>query len=326
MKSLNEDLKTGQFKQIYLLYGEETYLKRQYKERFMKAMVSEGDTMNCAYYEGKGTNPKEIIDLAETLPFFAERRLIVLENTGFLKNATPELAEYVKDMPETTYMIFIETELDKRGKLYKAIKEKGRIVELARQDERTLIRWILGIVKKEGKQMTESAALHFLSKVGTDMEKIQRELEKLFCYTMYHTEITIKEIDEVCVTQVSNHIFDMVDAVATKNQKKALAYYYDLLALKEPPMRILFLLTRQFRILMQIKELERLNYAPKEMATKVGILPFLVGKYRAQARPFSMEELKEILEAGVTAEEEVKTGKIGDVLSVEMFLIQYSRK
>lgn len=70
MKSLNEDLKTGQFKQIYLLYGEEAYLKKLYKNRFVKAMVPEGDTMNYRYFEGKNTNPKEIIDLAETLPFF----------------------------------------------------------------------------------------------------------------------------------------------------------------------------------------------------------------------------------------------------------------
>lgn len=324
MKSLNEDLKTGQFKQIYLLYGEEAYLKKQYKDRFVKAMLPEGDTFNYAYYEGKGVNPKEIIDLAETLPFFAERRLIVMENTGFLKNACPELADYVKQMPETTNMIFIEEELDKRGKLYKAIKDKGRIVELTRQDERTLMRWILGMAKKEGKQMTESAAAYFLGKVGNDMENIQKELEKLFCYTLNYNEITIKEIDEICTTQISNHIFDMVDAVALKEQRKALDYYYDLLALKEPPMRILFLLTRQFRILLQIKELEKKGIAPKEMAAKVGIMPFLIGKYRAQAKPFTVKELREILEAGVTAEEDVKTGKVGDVLSVEMFLIRYS--
>lgn len=85
MKSLNEDLKTGQFKQIYLLYGEENYLKKQYKERFVKAMLPDGDTMNYAYYEGKGVDIKEVIDLAETLPFFAERRLLVFENTGFSK-------------------------------------------------------------------------------------------------------------------------------------------------------------------------------------------------------------------------------------------------
>ena len=83
MKNLNADLKSGQFKQVYLLYGEEGYLKKQYKDRFIKAMLPDGDTMNYAYYEGKNTDVKEVIDLAETLPFFAERRLIVFENTGF---------------------------------------------------------------------------------------------------------------------------------------------------------------------------------------------------------------------------------------------------
>ena len=102
MKSLNEDLKTGQFKQIYLLYGEENYLKKQYKERFVKAMLPDGDTMNYAYYEGKGVDIKEVIDLAETLPFFAERRLLVFENTGFFKSSGADLADYVKEMPQTT--------------------------------------------------------------------------------------------------------------------------------------------------------------------------------------------------------------------------------
>ena len=81
------------------------------------------------------------------------------------------------------------------------------------------------------------------------MENLGQELEKLFCYCMNHTEITAADIDEICTTQIGNHIFDMVDAVAAKEQKKALDYYYDLLTLKEPPMRILYLLTRQFRIL-----------------------------------------------------------------------------
>lgn len=326
MKSLNEDLKTGQFKQIYLLYGEEAYLKKQYRDRFVKAMVPEGDTMNYTCFEGKNTNPKAVIDLAETLPFFAERRLIVLENTGFLKNATPELAEYVKEMPETTSMIFVEEELDKRGKLYKAIKDKGHIVELKRQDDKTLVRWIAGLAKKEEKQMSEAAARYFLGKVGNDMENIQRELEKLFCYCMYKTEILVPDIDEICTTQISNHIFDMVDAVANKEQKKALDYYYDLLSLKEPPMRILYLLTRHFRILMEVKEMESLGFGQKEIASKVGIMPFLVGKYRAQAKAFSRKEMRNIVEAGVQAEENVKTGKMGDTLSVELFLVQYSRK
>ena len=184
MKSLNEDLKTGKFKQIYLLYGEEAYLKKQYKERFVKAMLPVGDTMNYACYEGKNTDIKEVIDLAETLPFFAERRLILFEDTGFFKSSGSDLADYISDMPETTCFIFIENEVDKRSKLYKAVKAKGHIVELGVQDENTLRRWVQGLVKKEGKTMAQGDVAYFLNKVGTDMENITKELEKLVCYAM----------------------------------------------------------------------------------------------------------------------------------------------
>ena len=76
MKSIDEDIKTGQFQNIYLLYGEEAYLKRQYKEKLLKAMVTEGDTMNFSAYEGKDIAQGELIDLAETLPFFASSLIL----------------------------------------------------------------------------------------------------------------------------------------------------------------------------------------------------------------------------------------------------------
>lgn len=148
MKSINEDIKTGQLKDVYLLYGEESYLKKQYKEKLVKAVLPEGDTMNYAYYEGKGISVTELIDLAETMPFFAERRLILVENSGFFKNAEPTLADYIKKMPDTVCFVFVENEVDKRGKMYKAVKDKGRAVELGRQDEKTLLYWIAGIVKR----------------------------------------------------------------------------------------------------------------------------------------------------------------------------------
>lgn len=220
MKSLNEDLKTGQFKQIYLLYGEEAYLKKQYRDRLTKALLPEGDTMNFAHFEGKGVDVKSVIDLSETLPFFAERRLIVFDNTGFFKSAGADLADYIKEMPDTTYYIFVEDEIDKRSKLFKAVKSKGRVVELPFQDESTLKRWVAGKIRNENKQVTEQTILYFLNKVGTDMENITKELEKLFSYTMEKTDITKEDVDAICVTQIANHIFDMVNAVAEKQQKK----------------------------------------------------------------------------------------------------------
>ncbi len=355
MKSLNEDIKSGSFKNVYLLYGEEAYLKKQYKDRMTKAMLPDGDTMNYAYYEGKGINPAEIIDLAETMPFFAGRRLIVVENSNFFKSAAPELADYMKNIPETTCFLFVENEVDKRGKMYKAVKEKGRIVEMGRQDEKTLLYWIAGMVKKEGRQIKESTARYLVSKTGTDMENLEKELEKLFSYTMpdmhgsvsegtaareggdrreagnagneekdEKAEITVEDIDAICTTQISNKIFDMIEAVAAKQQKKALNYYYDLLALKEPPMRILYLLARQFRLLLQVKDLMERGNDKAQIAKTAKLHPFVAGKYMQQCRTFGRAELREIMEEAAGTEELVKTGRLNDVMSVEIFIVKFS--
>lgn len=324
MKSLNEDIKTGQFKNVYLLFGEEDYLKKQYKNRLTKAILPDGDTMNYAYYEGKGIPVPEIIDLAETMPFFAERRLIVIENSNFFKNATPELADYIKGMPETACFLFVENEVDKRGKLYKAVKDKGRIVELGRQDEKTLVMWLAGQMKRESKRVQESTLKYLLSKTGTDMENLEKELEKLFCYTIDREEIFAEDVDAICTEQITNKIFEMVEAVANKQQKKALDYYYDLLALKEPPMRILYLLTRQFRLLLEVQTLVKRGYGKKQVAETAGIHPFVAGKYIEQCRNFSKEELHSIMEEAAELEECVKTGRLNDTMSVEIFIVKYS--
>jgi DNA polymerase III delta subunit len=324
MKSLNEDIKSGKFKNVYLLYGEEAYLKKQYKDRMKKAIIPDGDTMNYAYYEGKGINPAELVDLAETMPFFADLRLIVVENSGFFKNSATELADYIKSMPDTVCLLFIENEVDKRGKMYKAVKDRGRIVEMGRQDEKTLLYWIAGNVKKEGRQIKESTARYLVSKTGTDMENLEKELEKLFSYTIGQEEITAADIDDICTTQISNKIFDMIEAVAAKRQKQALNYYYDLLALKEPPMRILYLLARQFKLLLEVKDLMGRGNDKARIAKTAKLHPFVAGKYMQQCRTFTKAELRDIMEEAASTEEMVKTGRLNDVMSVEIFIVKFS--
>ncbi len=324
MKGLNEDLKNGQFSTIYLLYGDESYLKKMYKDRLTKGIMGDGDQMNYNYFEGKGINTNELIDIGETLPFFAPRRLIVIENSGFFKNANVELAEYLRDLPETTYFLFIENEVDKRGKMFKSVKDKGRIVELGTQDLQTLTRWVASLIKKENKKVEEKTVRFLIEKVGEDMQRLQGELEKLISYTYGNDVITMADVDAICVTQISNQIFDMVNAVADKRQKQALEYYYELLALKEPPMRILFLLARQFRILYQVKSYDGKGYSNKEIASKLGIQPFIVTKCTSQARRFSLPLLRSIVEDAVETEQAVKTGRLTDKLGVELFIVKYS--
>lgn len=321
MQRINNDIKQNNFKQIYLLYGEERYLKKQYTDRLHKAMCNEGDSMNTHFYEGKDISVGEIIDLAETLPFLSERRVIFISNSNLFKSGGEKMAEYLASPNETTYFVFTESEVDKRSKLFKAVQNNGCVVEFGVQDENTLKRWIAGIVGRDNKKIAERTVTLFLTKTGTDMENIQMELEKLLCYCMDRDVITDEDVEAVCVNRISNHIFDMVNAIASGNTKEALSLYYDLLALKEPAMRILFLIARQYNLLLQTKELKQKGFSDKDIASKIGVPPFVAGKYVAQASRFKTSDLKAFVKRCVETEEAVKTGHMNDVISVEMLIV-----
>lgn len=324
MKSVTEDIRSSSFKPVYLFYGEEAYLKQQYKNRLRDAILPEGDTINLSIYSGKGIDVKEVIAQAETMPFFAEHRLLLIEESGFFKNASPQLAEYIPSIPEGTILLFVENEVDKRGKLYKAVKAKGRVVEFGAQDEKTLTKWILGILKQEDKQITRSAMALFLERTGTGMERIRQELEKLICYCLDKDAIDEDDVRVVCSSQTENKIFDMINAMAEKKQKRAMELYYDLLALKEPPMRILYLITRQFNLLMQVKELRQEGYDGKTIGERLKMAGFIVRNCMRQAEYFTLERLKDAVNDCVEMEEALKTGRMNDVMSVELLLVKYS--
>ena len=321
MQRINDDIKQGNFKQVYLLYGEERYLRRQYTERLKKALCGTGDDMNTHFYEGKGLPVGEIIDLAETLPFFSERRVIFISNSGLFKSGGEQMAEYLASPAETCVFVFTESEVDKRSKLYKTVQSKGCAAEFSVQDENTLKRWIAGILAREGKRITESTVQLFLTKTGTDMENIQMELEKLVCYCMDKEIVTNEDVEAICTNRISNHIFDMINAIAARQTQTALQLYYDLLALKEPPMRILFLIARQCNLLLQVKELKSRGFDNKAIAPKIGVPPFVAGKYAAQAGQFRTSVLKNAVKQCVEAEEAVKTGRMNDMMSVELLIL-----
>ncbi len=326
MKNILEDIKQNSFKNIYLLYGEEVYLKHQYRDKLLKALDVEEDTMNFAKYAGKGISENEIIDLAETIPFFAEHRVILLEDSGFCKNATDKLPDYVKELPEYLIMILVESEVDKRNRLYKAIAKAGRATEFITQKEDALLTWIARMLGKEEKKITKGDAQYLLSRTGMDMSNISSEVEKLICYTLDRTVVTREDIEAICSEQIENRIFEMIRAVTERRQEQALALYYDLLALKEPPMRILYLIGRQYNQMLQVKEMSDNGNGLQEISSKLGIQSFLVRNYLNYGRQYSAKELLNRVQVCTETEEAVKTGRMTDALSVELLIVQFSSK
>ena len=325
MKTIDNDIKNQELKRAYLLYGTEGYLIRQYRDKLKKAFFPDGDTMNLSVFQGENCNVEEIRDLADTLPFFADWRLIVIEGSGWCKKGGEEFAEYLPDAPESTYFLFVEEEVDKRSKLYKAITKIGNAVEFVPQTDETLSKWVLARLKREGKGITKQAYQLFIEKTGTDMENIDKELEKLICYTLDRDNIEVSDVEAITTEQTQSKVFEMVDAIAAHQQKKALDLYYDLLSLHEAPMRIMYLITRQFNMMLLVKSMINKGVGQKEIAQTIGSPEWAVRKYQSQCRPYSLEQLKQAIKDGTRYEEDVKTGKLDDQLAVELFIVQYSK-
>lgn len=323
MEKINADIKANEFKPVYLLYGDEPYLKKQYEDKLIKAVVSD-DTMNYSFFDKESVSVKEIMSIGDTLPFFAEKRLIVVENSGFFKSSNDELAMYIKNMPDYLVIIFVEEQIDKRNKLYKSVSETGYVSEMNAQPVSVLTKWIKGLFNAENKEITGEAVTCLLDRSGASMNLIKQEIEKLVTYVDKSPVIEKHDVEAVCSTQTVSRIFEMISAIGEKNQQKALNLYYDLLTLKEKPMSILFLIVRQFNGILQVSQGLSQGKNNSAMAKEIGIQPFLVGKYASCARKFTPEILYSALKYCAQVEEDVKSGKLIDRIAVEMIIIKYS--
>ena len=319
MKKLNADMKTGNFEHVYLFCGDETFLKRSYKNR-MKAAVCGGNDMNLSCYEGKDIDEGNVIDTAESMPFFAEHRLIVIENSGWLKSSHERIAEYLGHINESTVILFIEEEADKRNKVYKRIKEHGYICEMNHPTPKELSSWAAGILAREGRSITAGDMDIFLSRTGNDMERIRTELDKLISYTEGRDRITEEDITAITSETEVGRVFDMVRAITDRKTEEAMALYEDLLALKEPPLRIIFLIARQFNQLLVIKDLLSAGKGRDDIAAAMKLTPYIAGKLIQQVRPYDRNTLLSFVDRCISLEEAVKKGDLPDRLAVELMI------
>ncbi len=326
MKQIAEDIKNGQYKKLYLLYGNEAYLKKLYLSKLLAGLgAAEGD-MNFSRFTGNNVRDEDIIGTAETLPFFAERRIILIDDANVFKEKHEALEEYLQRLPEYLTLIFSETEADKRSKLYKTIVKYGCAAEFVSMDSKDLAQYTAGRLGAAGKKIRRDTCDEFLAGTGNDLNYINNELDKLIAYMGGREVVTSEDIEAVCSPVVENRIFDLVSAVASGDKKTALLKYNDLLTLKEPPMRILFLLARQFDQMLHIKELAEEGLGPQLIADKLKMNPYVVKKMMPAVKRYSKEELRLAVEDMVKAEEDVKTGSLSERLSVELIIIKYPGK
>ena len=355
MKRIDEDIKSGQFKNLYLIYGTEEYLKQQYKKKLLDALVNPGDTMNFSSFKEGEAKDKGIIDLAETVPFFAkpvgpdgnQYRVILIEHSGFGgvssskakddsgKTPADLILDYLGNIPETTIFIFVEEEkvsdekingkVDKRYRLYKAADKIGRVIEMNMpNNEEVLKRWIFAKLNAEGKKMKADAWNRYLAMTGTNMNNMDTELRKLMSYVGDRAEIELADVNAVCIETTDIKIFELTNALADRDSRKAFDIYNSLIVAKEEPRSILSQMINLYRKLLVIKEMGSAGKTDDDIAKVIGNKSFYVKMNRPRAKRFSTEELKRFLEDAGDYLFKINTGQLNETMAVELLLMKYS--
>lgn len=320
MKVLNNDLKTSTFKSIYVLSGDDAFLINSYKKRLKTAIIGD-DSMNFAYFEGKGIDIDAVINFSDTLPFFSEFRCILIEDSQWFKSGNERFLSYLLSKPESTKFIFVEKDLDKRSKLYKKVKEIGYIAELNHPSIQDLRSWAGSIINKTGKKITVANMDLFLSRVGNDMERIKTELDKLLSYACDKDIIEEEDITAISSVSLTNRIFELVKMITNNRIPEALDIYEDLVALREPSIKIMILITRQFNQLLQVKEMMSGGLKEKEIASDMNLNPYVVKNLIKQARNFDNAMLLSYVKNAIELEECIKQGNINDRMALELLML-----
>ena len=344
---LLNSLKRGVIYPVYLFYGEEDYLIRQAVLRFQEALFPDGDAgMDLDVIAGESAAPREVTARAQSLPFFAQKRLVVVKNTLFFKPARSPakddggeaeedqgemapagseapLLEYLKSPPDTTCLIFTTGgPVDRRRRLFKSLAKAGRAVEFTRLEKGDLARWLAQRVNGYGKRFSPGAVETLLERAGTSLNTLAREVEKLVSYTGDRQAIDAADVRVLCPPPLEESVFNVVDAIGHRRAGVALSGIRDLLAAREPPVRLLAMVARQFRLLLLVRDLLDQGCPAGQVAGRLKLNPFVAQKMAGQSINYSVTRLIRALEELLELDEAFKSGRLEFYPGLEALLLR----
>ena len=331
MYTIKDDIENGKIRPVYLLFGEERFLVNLYRDNLVNAVMKkkvselEGD-MNFSHFTGTGTDIKDVEESVRTMPFFAERRLVLVEGSDWFKKSPDGIGDLISQVPDSTCLIFTELNVDKKTSGFHAVQKKGYAADFVTQNEDTVKKWILRSVDENNKLITNGAVKTLMQSVGTDLASLSTELEKLYSYCLEKDAITKEDVEALVHVKATDHVFDMIDNMAKKKPMEALKLYDDLLELRTPPIKILSLMERQFRILIAVKDLRPKGMSIRDMAERLGLNNYAVEKSISQSNQFTMEELKLLLKRTAEYDRQVKLSSLSDRMAVELVLVDIANR
>lgn len=330
---LKKMLKSGEFPyRVYLLYGEEAFLKAHYQNKLAEYFKPEAmEELNVFLFSGKSYDLSAVDEAIESLPVFADRKLLVFTDSQIFKpdgrnGATAEYRNYwekrLKDVPEYVYIIFSENEIDKRSALYKYVNKNQAAVEFTYLSENEMIQWTVGLFRTLGKTISPFDAKYLVEITDSGMLAVKREAEKLAAYVKDGLSVGRKEIDAMVTPSVENKVFDMIDALIEKDIHLALIKMNDLFTLKEDANRILGAMMYHVDKLVNTKLLLGQGFGKSEIMSKLKLAPFQAGKYMRECEKYQLEELTALLKRCTKTDAYLKSNSMDNYTLLELLLFE----
>lgn len=327
-----EAIEKGDIAACYVLEGPEEYIKRSALEALRRRLLPTGlEDIN----ESRLTDPDAdtLIAAAETLPFMADRRLVVVQESGMLQGrakgydearSAAALGDYLKNPPDTACIVFyVRDKADGRKKLYAQLKKCAEIVQFTSLDEREMTRWIAQTLKKMGKQISAPTCQKLTFTAGSELYALSGELQKLAAYAGERSEILPEDIDAVCAKTTAYRVYDLSNALLRGEAKTAFTLAKSLQRDGEEPLMLLSLLQNECRRMLAVKLLRSLP--PDAIAAQIGAPPFAVRQMYGQVTRYTEAQLRAMADACMDTEYGVKSGALPAEGALEKAMLQVLR-
>jgi len=290
-KGFFQKISKGEIQPVYILTGNQTYLIDRAIERLKEAVLTSSADFNLSIFEGESASPEEIIETAKTYPMLSERRLVITKNAEKLPSEEIKLIEDYISFPSPTCCFVLI--FGKDNKKLKTLRNKKEVVFVNFTiDAKELFEWIKSDAKKLKKEITQEATQALVSLLGEDLQNIHSELEKLVLFIGNKKTIDLEDVETLTAKLPLEKVFELVNRVAEKDKKGALAVAIELEPISKEPLMVLGLITRQLRLIWQAKELIDRKSSSSEISDKLGVSPKAVTYIINQAKRFSYEDIE----------------------------------
>lgn len=331
-------IKNGTIATVYIVLGTESYLASVARKTLLDTLLKEEELeLNYGAYDMEEVSIGTALEDAESIPFFGERRVVFVDRPVFLTGEKTKskiehdlkwLENYLTRPSEsTTLVLFAPYEkLDERKKITKLLKKTATVLEVNALSEKEMRKYIKDTISNEGYRYSPEAFELFIQLTDAKLSVAMGELPKLFLYAQQTKFITIEAVQELVAKSLEQNIFALNEYVLKKDVGQALNLYQDLLLQKEDPIKINAIMTAQFRLLIQVKILEKKGYQQGDIAKQLKTHPYRVKLAIQQMRKIKEYALIEAYNGLIDAEYRLKTGKGDKEMQFELFVLQYAQK